>query len=86
MLIEAVPAPRRGADDTGASFIGASPDGTEARELESDGYWKYLVAEYVLELDTAGQLNALRNGQGEEFGAREQIPDQLLKVGGVMSR
>lgn len=36
--------------------------------------------------DSADQLNALRNGQGKDFGAREQIPDQLLKVGGVMSR
>ena len=36
--------------------------------------------------DSADQLNALRNGQGKEFGAREQIPDQLLTVGGVMSR
>jgi hypothetical protein len=36
--------------------------------------------------DSANALNALRNGEGAYWGAREQIDDQLLRINGVMSR
>ncbi len=36
--------------------------------------------------DASIKTNAIRNGVGESFAANEATPDQLVKVGGVMSR
>jgi hypothetical protein len=36
--------------------------------------------------DGSNQLNALRNGTGKTYSEKQQIPDELVKVGGVMSR
>lgn len=36
--------------------------------------------------NSSNLVNAVHNGTGKDFAANQQIPDQILKVGGVISR
>ena len=43
----------------GDRTLALSPDGQQARELEADGYWRFIVAEYVRAKEAAGELRRL---------------------------
>ena len=43
------------------STLRLSPDGTQARELNADGTWRYVVAEFVRTRATPVPVNALRD-------------------------
>ena len=44
------------------SFEYLSPDGQQARELETDGYWRFIVPEYARSKEAAGELRRLAPG------------------------